>query len=117
MLKMRYPESPILMGSDKNSMDIRPILSAGLRLRQVVDLPTRQGKILSVIIMNIPNLYNAPVIIPPVPCDDPSSGQPSDHSVPVCYPHTDRTKPPAHRYRTLSIVVFQNLELNSLGLG
>ena len=102
MLKMKHPDAPILMGSDKNSMDIRPILCAGLRLRQVVDLPTRQGKILSVIIMNIPNLYNSPVIIPPVPCDDPSSGQPSDHSVPVCYPHTDRTKPPARRYKTVS---------------
>ena len=102
MLKTKFPEAPIILGSDKNSMDIKPLLNAGLRLRKVVDLPTRQGKILSVIIMNVSSLYNAPVIIPPVPCDDPTSGQPSDHSVPVCYPHTDRMKPPVRRYRTVS---------------
>ena len=79
MLKTKFPDSPMILGSDKNSMDIRPILTSGLRLRQVVDLPTRQGKILSIILMNVPHLYNSPVIIPPVPCDDPTSGQPSDH--------------------------------------
>ena len=52
--------------------------------------------------MNVPHLYNSPIIIPPVPCDDPTSGQPSDHSVPVCYPHTDRSKPPVRRYKTVS---------------
>ena len=51
--------------------------------------------------MNNPQFYNSPEIIPPVPCDDPTSGKPSDHSVPVCYPHTDRNKPPTRRYKTV----------------
>ena len=78
-------------------MDIRPILNCGLNLKQMVDLPTRNGKILDVLITNIPEFYNSPIIIPPVPCDNPAS----DHSVPVCYPHTDHTKPPLRRYRTV----------------
>ena len=99
MLATQYPECPIILGADKNDMDIRPILGCGLRLRQVVDLKTRGNKILDILIMNYPQLYNSPVIVPPVPCDDPSSGVPSDHSVPVCYPHTDRHKPPSRNYR------------------
>ena len=102
MLKTKYPDSPMILGADKNSMDIRPILNCGLQLKQIVDLPSRQGKILDIIIMNIPQYYNSPIIIPPVPCDDPTAGVPSDHSVPVCYPHTDRHNPPRRRYRTVT---------------
>ena len=65
MLASKYPDAPIIMGSDKNSLDIKPILNCGLRIRQVVDLPTINGKILDIILMSIPQLYNSPVIIPP----------------------------------------------------
>ena len=102
MLSTQYPTSPIIMGADKNDLDIRPILSCGLRLRQIVDQNTRGEKILDIIITNVPQLYNTPVIVPPVPCDDPSSGAPSDHSVPVCYPHTDPQRPPARNYKTIT---------------
>ena len=78
------------MGADKNDIDIRPLLNCGLKLRQTVDLPSRQGKILDILLMDIPQCYNSPVIVPPVPCDNPNMGKPSDHSVPVSYPHTDR---------------------------
>ena len=102
MLSTQYPSSPIILGADKNDLDIRPILSCGLRLRQIVDQNTRGGKILDIIITNMPQSYNTPVIVPPVPCDDPSSGVPSDHAVPVCYPHTDTKKPPARNYRVIT---------------
>ena len=102
MLKTQYPDCPIILGADKNDMDIKPLLNCGLKLRNIVDLPTRQGKILDILLLNIPQLYNCPIIIPPVPCDDPTSGKPSDHSVPVSYPHTDRSKPPARRYKTVT---------------
>ena len=101
MLKTKFPEAPIIMGSDKNSLDIRPILNCGLKIRQIVDLPTRNGKILDIILTDIPQLYNSPVIIPPVPCDNPNDGVPSDHWVPVCYPHTSRHTAPIRRYRTV----------------
>ena len=102
MLSTQYPTSPIIMGADKNDLDIRPILNCGLRLRQIVDQNTRGDKILDIIITNVPQLYKTPVIVPPVPCDDPSSGVPSDHSVPVCYPHTDPQRPPVRNYKTIS---------------
>ena len=102
MLSTQYPESPLILGADKNTMDIRPLLSCGLRLRQVVDLPTRNGAILDIILMNIPQFYNSPVIVPPVPCDDVNSGVPSDHWVPVCVPHTDRGKKIFRRFKIIT---------------
>ena len=41
MLNTRYPQCAIIIGGDKNLMDIKPILNCGLRLRQCVDKPTR----------------------------------------------------------------------------
>ena len=102
MLATQYPGCPMILGADKNDMDIRPLLNCGLRLRQVVDLPTRKEKILDILLMSIPQYYNSPIIVPPVPCDDPTAGVPSDHSVPVCYPHTDRHNPPLRRYRSVT---------------
>ena len=102
MLYTMYPDAPIMLGADKNSMDIQPLLNCGLRLKQVVDLGTRNGVILDIILMSIPQLYNSPIIVPPVPCDNPSDGVPSDHWVPVCYPHTDRHNPPLRRFKTVT---------------
>ena len=101
MLITKYPESAIIMGADKNQMNITPILNCGLKLRQVVDKNTRGGKILDVLIMNISGLYKSPIIVPPIQCDNPNTGQASDHSVPVCIPHTDRYRPPQRNYRTI----------------
>ena len=102
MLSSRYPSAPIMMGADKNMMDIKPLLNCGLKLKQLVDLPTRNGKTLDILITNIPQYYNSPIVVPPVPCDNPNDGVPSDHWVPVCYPHTDRYKPPLRRFRTVT---------------
>ena len=45
--------------------------------------------------------YNSPVIIPPVQPDVPGQGVPSDHSVPLCVPHTDPQNPPTREYKTV----------------
>ena len=99
MLNTKYPESGIILGGDKNKMDLKPILNCGLKLKQVVDKITRQGSILSVIIMNTFQYYNSPIIAPPINPDDPKKAKPSDHSTPVCTPHTDRYTRPVRNYR------------------
>ena len=100
MLNTKYPDSGTVMGADKKSMDITPLLNCGLRLRQIVDQPTRNGAILDVLIMNLSKFYNSPIIAPPIKPDDPSQGEPSDNSVPVCIPHTDRFNPPSRTWRS-----------------
>ena len=57
MLYSKYPDCGLILGADKNDMDIKPILNCGLRLRQVVDRNTRQGSILDIIIMNLNGYY------------------------------------------------------------
>ena len=87
------------MGADKNSMNILPLLDCGLKLKQMVDKPTINGKILDVLITNLSGYYNSPVIAPPIGPDDPLTGKPSDHAVPVCWPHTDRHNPPMRTWK------------------
>ena len=101
MLATRYPQCAIILGADKNKMDIQPILNCGLRMKQCVDKATRQGVILDVIIMKTYPFFNSPLIAPPIQPDDPSKGKPSDHWVPVCTPHTDRYNPPSRNYKTI----------------
>ena len=105
-----------MLGADKNSMDIKPLLNCGLRLKQVVDLGTRNGVILDIILMSIPQLYNSPIIVPPVPCDNRSDGVPSDHWVPVCYPHTDRHNPPLRRFKTITYRPLPEENIRKFGL-
>ena len=101
MLSSKYPDSAIIMGADKNDMNISPILSCGLKLRQVVDKNTRKQKILDILIMNTSGYYKSPLIAPPIQPDNPNTGQPSDHSVPICIPHTDKHTPPERNYKII----------------
>ena len=51
--------------------------------------------------MNMMRFYNSPIICPPIEPDNPLCGNPSDHWVPVCTPHTDRFKPPSRNYKII----------------
>ena len=102
MLRCKYPESALILGGDRNSMDISPILNCGLKLRNVVDKFTHGSKILDIIIMNTASFYNSPIIAPAINPDDVTTGKPSDHSVPVCTPHTDPYNRPVRNYRTIN---------------
>ena len=84
-LVTKYPDSGIIIGADKNHMDIRPVLNCGLRLKQCTDKPSRQGAILDIIIMNLYSYYNSPILAPPVQPDDPTKGKPSDHCVHITH--------------------------------
>ena len=115
LLSTQYPDSPMILGADRNSMNISPILNCGLKMKQCVGSPTRGNKIHDIIIMNCAELYKSPIIVPPVPCDIPSAGVPSDHSVPVCYPHTDRHTRPARQYRTVTHRPLPDAAVNKFG--
>ena len=101
MLTTKYPDCAIHVGGDKNKMDISSLLNTNLKLKQVVSLPTRKLEILDVLLTNCFSYYNAPIIIPPVQPDVPGQGVPSDHSVPLCVPHTDPSTAPTRLYKTI----------------
>ena len=101
MLSTQHPHSGTIMGADRNNMDIK-VIECGLKLQQVVDKPTRLNSIHDIIIMNLSMFYKSPIICPPITPDDPNTGKPSDHSVPVCAPHTDPHSRPVRNYRTVT---------------
>ena len=111
LLSCRYPECAIIMGGDRNEMDISPILNSGLKLKQMVNFTTHGVKTLDIIIMNTGSLYNSALIVDPINPDDPLNAKPSDHSVPICIPHTDRYRPPVRNYR---IIKFRPLPQSSI---
>ena len=63
-------------------------------------------KTLDIIITNLHQSYNNPVIVPPVEADNPSTGKPSDHSVPVATPITS---PGMEIKRDFQVKVFRPL--------
>ena len=85
-LMTKYPNCGMLIGGDKNSLNIAPILQALPRFRQVVVGNTHKEKCLDILITNCHLLYQPVVIAPPCQPDDPAKAKPSDHLVPVLYP-------------------------------
>ena len=100
-LTTKYREAAIFCGGDKNRMDISSLLNTDLKLKQIVQSPTRKGAILDVCLTNCSSYYGVPVIIPPVQPDIAGQGVASDHSVPLCLPHTDPHHPPSRMFKTI----------------
>ena len=87
-----YPEAGIMVGGDRNCYNIGPILAGGIpRLQNIQQLPTLGGKSLDILLTNLGPFYAKPEIIPPVECDDPRKGVPSDHLIPIVYPLSNIT--------------------------
>ena len=86
-LAAEHPGSAIILGADKNYMDIRPLLNCGLRLRQCVDKPTRFGAILDIIVMNTFPYHSSVRIVPPIQPDDPTKCKKVTILF-LCVPHT-----------------------------
>ena len=82
-------------------MDISSLLNTNPKLKQKVRSATRQGEVLDICLTNLFANYDAPIIIPPVQPDVPGQGFLSDHSVPLCVPHTDPSNPSTRVYRTI----------------
>ena len=85
-LLSKYPNAAVVIGGDKNNLNITPLLNGIPKLKQIVTKNTYKFKILDIILTNVANLYCVPIIAPPVPPDDPMCGVPSDHSTPVATP-------------------------------
>ena len=100
-LTPKLGECSIFCGGDKNRMDISSLINTNLKLKQIVQSPTRKHAILDVCLTNCYKYYGVPEIIPPVQPDIPGQGVASDHSVPLCVPHTDPHNPPARVYKTI----------------
>ena len=86
-----HKNAGIIISGDRNDMDMSSLLSIDPSLRQTVLQTTRGFKTLDVIVTNLSNFFNEPVIIPPVMPDRPGHGVPSDHSGVIATPKTNQS--------------------------
>ena len=98
ILLTKYPAAGLIIGGDKNDLNIAPLIAGIPRVQQIVNSNTINGKILDIIITNMYQLYQVPVVVPPVLPDDPSIGVPSDHSVPIATPLCSSNPTPRLKY-------------------
>jgi hypothetical protein len=82
----KYPNAGLVIGAAKNDLNITSLISGIPRVRQIVSLATHKDKILDIILTNLYQFYQIPIIVPPVAPDDPTRGVPSDHSIPLALP-------------------------------
>ena len=100
-LLTKYPNAAIILGGDKNNLNISTLISGIPRLRQIVTKNTHGNKIVDVIMTNMHAYYRPPIIIPPIIPDDPSVGVPSDHNIPLALPvSVPNSDQHAHQYLT-----------------
>ena len=85
----KYPQAGVIIGGDKNKLNISPLINGIPRLRQIVTKFTHKQKTMDILLTNLHQFNCVHVIVPPVLPDRPGHGVPSDHSVPVAHPKID----------------------------
>ena len=101
VLLTKYPRAGIIIGADRNDLNISSLLVGLPRVRQIVTEYTYQRKIHDIIITNLHQFYLTPIVVPPVAPDDPQRGVPSDHSVPIATPMSSNSQCQSKQYRTI----------------
>jgi hypothetical protein len=101
VLLTKYPNAGVIIGGDKNELNITSLISGIPRVKQTVSKCTHKTKILDIILTNLHQFYQVPIIVPPVSPDDPTKGVPSDHSTPLAIPLT-ATDCKTREYKTRS---------------
>ena len=101
-LLLEHPGAGVIFAGDRNDLSVGRLLGIDPSLRQVVKDPTHGSKILDVILTNISSFYNDPVLVDPIPVDNPDNGVPSDHLGVLLEPITCSSVPPLRQKRTIS---------------
>ena len=88
LLLAKFDKIKFIICGDINNLDIKPITDAVPVLKQIVDKPTHNNRILDVIITDMKELYYPPFVKPPLENDDDLQGQPSEHKVVILIPNS-----------------------------
>ena len=115
LLKIKYPSAYFIFGGDINDLKIENILSISVKLKMKVTRPTRQTKILSVIITDLHRYYDVAIILSPIEQDTHGVGKASDHSTPVVRPHLDTSKPRTKQYKEHIVCPLPESKIRVLG--
>ena len=100
VLITKYPNAGVIIGGDKNELNISSLISGIPRAKQLVTKCTHKNKIIDIILTNLQKFYQVPIIVPPVAPDDPTKGVPSDHSTPLAIPLSDNLHCNTREFKT-----------------
>ena len=114
-LLLEHPGAGVVIAGDRNDLSIERLLNIEATLRQIVRNPTHGKKVLDVVLTNIWRFYNDPIIVNPVPVDDPAKGVPSDHLGVVIKPIVNPEQPPLRRKHTFSFRPMPESKLREFG--
>ena len=64
ILKLEHPTAQVIILGDRNEIQMKELDKIHPSLTQIVDQPTRKGEILDVILSDMPELFQSPMIIP-----------------------------------------------------
>ena len=78
-LKSNHPDSAFICGGDKNDLNTQLLLDIHPSFRQIVSHPTYRQSVLDVLVTDLGQYYEEPVIRPPVQPDCLMTAAPSDH--------------------------------------
>ena len=92
-LKAQHPESAFICGGDKNDLNIKLLLDIDPSFRQIVPHPTYKQSVLDVLVTDIGQYYEEPVIRDPVQPDNPVGASPSDHKIVFAKVKSNFTQP------------------------
>ena len=113
-LKIIHPKANFIIAGDKNDLKEGEIVAICPSFKQIVLKPTRKDKILTIVVTDLQNLYQEPIIIPPVPVDEGSSGSPSDHNGVLLLPITNFHSQPRTK-KKVTIRPIPDSSLNNFG--
>ena len=99
----KFPSAYFSLGGDINDLNPELLINISPKFRQIVTLPTRGKKTLSVIITDLGEYYQCPEILPPLQPDVLGRGKPSDHNTPYARTFLDRSKPRTQNFTLKSV--------------
>lgn len=85
-LLSRFPKAGLIIGGDRNCMNISPVITALPRTLQIVTKHTHNDKTLDIILTNLHQFYAVPVVLPPMKPDNPIKHKSSDHKYALAVP-------------------------------
>ena len=102
-LLSKYPKAGLIIGGDRNSMNISPVIIALPRTLQIVTKHTHNDKTLDIILTNLHQYYAVPVILPPVKPDEPMKHNNSDHKYAMAVPLNIAASKNTREYNTRTV--------------
>ena len=88
----RFNDAKIILGGDRNDLDLAPVYNSVPGLKQIQTEPTHKRKTIDIVATTMWRQYKQAIVVDPVDVDKPGFGKPSDHKCILLYPIDDQTQ-------------------------